>query len=266
MKQRVISAAIGILLLIGILSLYNTPVLPIALALICGIATYEILIPTHFLHEKSVGIFSSLVSGFVVLLIRYNEKLYPVILAAYMLILILGVLRFHTKFSFKQLCVCAFAVTAIPLGFSSILKMDGMIYTILTCVAAWVTDIGAFFVGRNWGKRKLAPQISPNKTVEGAIGGLLLTGIIFPLVCYCNYRFAQSTLTFSLLHAIIAGLLCALMGMLGDLFASIIKREAGIKDFGKIMPGHGGVMDRFDSFFFVAPTLLYLTQLLPIFT
>lgn len=265
MKKRVISGAVGIVLLVFILTLYNTPVLTAALALLSGIAVYEVLIPTHYMTSKAGGVLCALFAGVSIFVVESHKEVYLFTLVLFLAVLIASALLSHRRFSFQQICVCAFIVVAIPLSFSTVLQMKEMIYLILVCVAAWVTDMGAYFVGRAFGKRKMAHNISPNKTVEGAIGGLISAGVLFPLTCYIYCRVASVSMDFSIVNAIIIGLLCAFFGMMGDLFASLIKRETGIKDFGKIMPGHGGIMDRFDSFLFVAPTLFYLVKILPIF-
>ena len=270
LKQRLISAVVGIGLLAGVLILYNTYVLIAALAILSAIAVYELLVNTKFLTSRADGIICSLYAGCCIFLIKQGVKFYVLALIAFWVILILCKLAFHKQFTFLQLTVCVFAATAIPLSFATVMmmihsKQEGPIYFILACIAAWVTDSAAFIVGNLCGKRKIAPEISPNKTLEGVIGGLVATGILFPLACYGYWRFALPHIKFSFSNALIVGLVCAFSGMLGDLFASTIKRETGIKDFGNIMPGHGGVMDRFDSFLFVAPTLYFLIQLIPIF-
>jgi len=109
----------------------------------------------------------------------------------------------------------------------------------------WATDSGAYFIGRKFGKRKLWPEISPNKTIGGAIGGILfalLLAFVFQLI----YPFEKSILSISLIAIVIS-----IFGQLGDLVASAMKRKYNIKDFGHIFPGHGGVLDRLDSFIFV---------------
>ena len=116
---------------------------------------------------------------------------------------------------------------------------------LFVAVCVWMTDTGAYLVGRKWGKHKLAPALSPNKTVEGSLGGLalaLLTGALFGLWIHLPLR-----------DGLAVGLIAGVMGQVGDLFESALKREIGIKDFGGIMPGHGGALDRFDSLLFVTP-------------
>ncbi len=116
-------------------------------------------------------------------------------------------------------------------------------------LVVWLGDAGAYYVGKKFGKRKLSPQISPKKTVEGAIGGLL-TSVVTAIVIH--FTFFED---FPLLHAIIAGALLSVSGMIGDLAESMWKRSANVKDSGTLLPGHGGFLDRFDSIFFTAPIL-----------
>ena len=117
----------------------------------------------------------------------------------------------------------------------------------------WATDSGAYFIGRALGKRKLWPEISPKKTVEGAIGGIasaLVLTVIFQLIHPL----------FSFSEALLAAIVIAVFGQMGDLVESALKRHYGVKDSGNILPGHGGILDRFDSLIFVLP-ILHVLQL-----
>lgn len=270
MKQRLISAAVGLVILAAVLFLYDTPVLTIALAFLSGVAVYELLAATRYLPSRAGGLLCALFAGSSIFLLKYDGDSYFFFLTLFWTALVAYMLMAHRRFSFVQLSISAFTSMAVPLSFATVfalsdMEQEGPIYLLLVCVAAWVTDAAAFFVGKAVGKRKMAPHISPNKTIEGAIGGLAATAIIFPLVCYGYAHLALTNGSVSLLNALLIGLLCAFFGMMGDLFASAIKRETGIKDYGRIMPGHGGVMDRFDSFLFVAPSLFFLIHLFPIF-
>lgn len=117
------------------------------------------------------------------------------------------------------------------------------VYLWVTLCIPWVADTLAYFTGRFFGKRKLCPEISPKKTVEGAIGGVASTGIVAVVV----YGFAKGFEVFSLVSVFAVAVLLAIASIFGDLFASVVKRHFGVKDYGKLFPGHGGVMDRFDS-------------------
>ena len=131
----------------------------------------------------------------------------------------------------------------------------------LSFCVAWLNDIFAYFSGYFFGKKKLCPEISPKKTVEGAIGGVLGT-MVFGVVVTLIYSiaanrmeaFTRTNIGVSM-YVIIALLACvaAVLGIYGDLFASVVKRQCGIKDYGTIFPGHGGILDRFDSVMFIAP-------------
>ena len=113
----------------------------------------------------------------------------------------------------------------------------------------WGADSGAYFVGRKFGKRKLAPTVSPNKSVEGLYGGILTTIIVMLVV---QYQYLNLTWVQQLLFLILS-LITVFGSVLGDLFESMIKRRAGIKDSGRVLPGHGGVLDRIDSLLAAAP-------------
>lgn len=121
---------------------------------------------------------------------------------------------------------------------------------------------GAYFAGTFLGKHKLCPEISPKKTVEGFIGGLLSNGVIFVVINLIYVVFFVEGYKVNYVNTFILGLICAVLGTIGDLTASLIKRQCDIKDYGNIMPGHGGLMDRFDSVLFVVPFIyVYLNYL-----
>ncbi|XEC97142.1 phosphatidate cytidylyltransferase [Paenibacillus tarimensis] len=148
----------------------------------------------------------------------------------------------------------------IGIGFSSMMTVRGIeeygrIATFLAFGCIWASDIGAYFSGRAFGRHKLWPSISPNKTVEGAVGGILLAFIVAAGVAVMVPEWMP------LGKALMIGLLSAVAGQLGDLIQSAYKRIRGIKDTGTILPGHGGVLDRVDSWLIVFP-ILTLTGLL----
>ena len=126
----------------------------------------------------------------------------------------------------------------------------GALLTFLTLFCVWATDSFAFFVGKAWGKRKLAPSISPNKTVVGAVGGLIAALIV-------GLMFGQVLLGKPVV-GLVVGVVAGVFGQLGDLFESALKRDIGVKDLGGIIPGHGGILDRFDSLLFTAPLVALL--------
>ena len=125
---------------------------------------------------------------------------------------------------------------------------SGIFLILFAFISTWASDSFAYLVGSRWGRTSLAPQISPNKTVEGLIGGVIgtiLLGVVF-----------SWGVGYSLIHSVILSSLLSVMAPIGDLFESYMKRVCGVKDSGHLLPGHGGVLDRFDSLFFVAPTMV----------
>ena len=138
---------------------------------------------------------------------------------------------------------------------------DAIFFILLVLCFAWGGDTCAYFAGRAFGRHKLCPKVSPKKTVEGAVGGVLgtmLFGVVitvaYSLIADRTEAFTQSNIGVSM-YLIIAllGVVAAVLGIYGDLFASVVKRQCGIKDYGTIFPGHGGILDRFDSVMFIAP-------------
>jgi phosphatidate cytidylyltransferase len=127
----------------------------------------------------------------------------------------------------------------------------GGFFVILAFGLAWFTDAGAYFIGNTFGKRKLLPRVSPSKSVEGALGGIAVAIVIAFI--------ARATIVplLSVLDALVLGLLAPAMAVLGDLVESLMKRDVKVKDTSKALPGHGGMLDRFDSVLFVAPLVYY---------
>jgi phosphatidate cytidylyltransferase len=135
----------------------------------------------------------------------------------------------------------------------------GRLLVLLPVIATFIGDAGAFFAGRAWGKRKMSPKTSPNKTVAGLVGGLAASAVFMTLYGFILRRFGTDIAFWKLA---VAGLVSGAAAQLGDLSFSIIKRHFGVKDYGRLLPGHGGAYDRFDSTAFAAPTLLALLHIL----
>jgi phosphatidate cytidylyltransferase len=132
---------------------------------------------------------------------------------------------------------------------------NGLEITLLIFVVTWISDTTSYIIGSNFGKYKLAKNISPNKTIEGCISGIAV-GVITTIVLH--YFFKN---TFPTWKYIILGFIITIIGQFSDISESLIKRDGQVKDSSKIIPGHGGLLDRFDSYIFLAPALYYINQL-----
>lgn len=153
-------------------------------------------------------------------------------------------------------CLLTYYITFFMGSLIMIRNEYGVLALLLTFICAWITDTGAYFSGRFLGKHKLIPKVSPKKTVEGAIGGTILC-IIAVLIYVHVLGLVKSD---SIVYTIVFALITSVLSQFGDLVASSIKRDCEIKDFGNLLPGHGGLTDRFDSVMFIAPIVLYLLK------
>ena len=186
--------------------------------------------------------------------------LFPFFVAALLLLIFIVMVTEHGKddaLSLLDVCTMLLAGVAIPLALSCLLRLRcmelGSGLVLIPLVSAFCSDTMALFAGMAFGKHKLAPLVSPKKTVEGSLGGL--AGGMVGMVLFRIIFFLCTEVQLNILWCVLLGLVGAAMGQLGDLVFSAIKREFGIKDYGRLLPGHGGVLDRFDSVIFAAPVL-----------
>lgn len=259
MKARVLFGVGGFVFVLLALYVFPPVVLAIALTALCALAAYELTAATGLVKNRRV---IEHCTGFPLVFgcIMYFKSEATLLLIAWaaliLMIALFGVLlRHHDTVTFPEITVALFGGVVLPLLLLSlwrIFSMDGGEFLVLLpLVAAWGSDTCALFAGMAFGKHKLAPVISPKKTVEGAIGGVVGATVLMLFVVYLFNRFAGLDIHYS--AAAIMGACGAVIGQIGDLSFSIIKRQTGIKDYGHIFPGHGGVLDRFDSVIFVAP-------------
>ncbi len=275
MVKRIISAAVGIVLAIAVLFLANTLIFNFAIAAISVIIVYELLSAYKCLKFKfNCGVSFVFVAAMPFLL-EIDNIIYRYILGtACVFLMFIGYILQHKTMKLEKLCYIMMSTLLVSLSLGCLITLrdinetHGICYIILTLAGAWLGDSGAYFVGTFFGKHKLCPEISPKKTIEGAVGGVLTTGLIFGIYGYFYTIFQASRgieFTTNYIELIIIGMLCSSIGVIGDLTASLIKRENSIKDFGNIMPGHGGLMDRFDSVLFVTPFMAMVLSYFVIF-
>lgn len=264
MKQRIITAAILIAVFLPIVIIGGIPFL-ISTYVMATIALYELL------QMKKLSIFS--VHGGLATLFLWifllppdlYERLYFFDLSK-MEISFIVVLIFlsytvivKNKFNFDQTGFTFFSIFYIGIGFYYMIQIreEGLILLFFALLVVWLTDSGAYFVGKYFGKRKLWPEISPNKTIGGFIGGIL-SAIIVAIVFAIFTNIPVTPIKLMIITVILS-----IFGQLGDLAESALKRHFAVKDSGRIFPGHGGMLDRCDSWLFVLPLLYFLLTKLP---
>ena len=277
MKQRVISAVVLLALLAVVVWQINTPVLVLVIAFLAAVAANEIMrcakVENTFIRVVATG-YAACVPFFAsakALTPWVSEAVWGkvigavpgvVYLIALVLVLLLAMLKGYAYTTFEDVAVSVFAGALVPFGFSVFIRLRDMflieqfgIYLIFYgLICALATDSGAQLAGMAFGKHKMSPNISPKKTVEGAIGGLIFSLILNAVAMILYNRLADFKMDeFAVTVLLAACLPVSFLGMMGDLSASVLKRNFGVKDFGKIFPGHGGVMDRFDSSMFTLP-------------
>jgi len=268
MKTRVITGSVLVALLIVVVFVLPNWATAWVLGLMLAIGAYELLYSTGLVKHVRMVAYSALSALAVPLMSHYGAGHGWTVLAtlAFVALLFGEVMLAHTRVSFEKVCICVVAGLLLPNALSAVIRiLDGQYgeYLVLTpFVLAFVPDSGAYFAGRFFGRHKLAPVISPKKTVEGAVGGLL-TGMVC-MVLYCLVLQLAFRFEVNYLYALVYGLLGSLGAIFGDLCFSVIKRQTGIKDYGNLFPGHGGILDRFDSMMIVAPLTEILLELLPV--
>lgn len=255
MKQRIITAVIGIILFVPII-LIGGWLFTIAAYALAIVGLYELLRMNKAVQGKAIYAIALLFLGLLIYPIATFSigtlviTKYDVVIM-YLVVLLLVTVITKNKVSFDQVGFVFLSTVYLGIAFLclSVTRELGLNYLLFVLFTIWATDTGAYFMGSFFGKRKLWPEISPNKTIGGAIGGFLialLVGVVFHLI----YPFEMSIWAVIGISSVIS-----IFGQLGDLVASAAKRYYNIKDYGTVFPGHGGVMDRFDSLIFVLVVL-----------
>ena len=269
MKTRVITAVVLIPLLLLMLMAAPTVVTAIVWGLLMAVAVYELLFCTGLVREPRLVVYSAVMAFAVTLWSHYGAiHAYGQIGLMIFAGLLFGEMMLsHVKITFDKICLCMMAGFVVPFLLSSLIRIlvmsrIGRYMVLIPFVVAFASDSGAYFAGRFFGRHKLAPVISQHKTIEGAVGGVICA--VVGMIIYCVVL--QFAFNFQVKYgfAVIYGLLGSLVGIFGDLCFSVIKRQTGIKDYGNLIPGHGGVLDRFDSMMMVGPLMESLLILIPL--
>lgn len=262
MLKRVLTGVIGIPLVILIMILGN-PLLQIMGCIVALIGVYEF----YDVIKKQYHPIDWIGYG-VTIILFLNHRGIMEHFALFISLVIMGLLIFmvctYPKYNIVDLALTLFAPLYVGLLISFIILLReaeyGQFFVWLIFISAWGSDTCAYFTGSLIGKHKLAPVLSPKKTVEGAIGGAVGAGLLAVVYTYIYTLFAIPYMRENMLLIVGIVVVSAILSQFGDLAASAIKRTLGVKDFGYIFPGHGGVLDRFDSILFVAPFIVIALQ------
>lgn len=255
MKVRIISAIVAIAIFLPLLYIGGIPFILLVYAM-ATIGLYELLKMRKQPLISIQGVLSLILLWIILLPGQGADIKMNAAILAVLLFLSYTVIS-KNKFDFDDAGFVTLSVLYVGIGFHFLMETReaGIVYLFYVLFVVWGTDSGAYFVGRSLGKRKLWPEISPNKTIGGSVGGILIA----LLIALAFYTF--TTIDIPLLKLLIVTVILSVFGQLGDLAQSAFKRHYGVKDSGNIMPGHGGILDRCDSWLFVLP-LFHLLQII----
>lgn len=276
MKQRTITSGVILAVMICVLLVSNTIIYPLVLALLSLCAMFELLRVIDYHKKFEVSIPAYCIASGVPILSFYARNMsyerFVIVVGTsffgFLIYLFVISIMEGGKFRFSGISSVFVSVLYITACFTALCLVrymtNGLFNLGLVLIAAWITDIFAYLIGSVFGKHKLIPKVSPKKTVEGSVGGTvcatlgaLLYGFIVSLV---------TNLVPNYLVLAVAGAILSVISQIGDLVASLIKREYGVKDYGNLLPGHGGIMDRFDSIIAVSIALLFICNIVTPFT
>lgn len=274
MKTRIITGVICGALMLLVLFLPWSIVLTVATSLIAAVAVYELFSVTGMLKHhglETVAMAFALIAPFFA---RLSTAAMTISCIAYAVIVVLLIVLYAAEVSPARSALTFGLSTFVSLSLacmsylrtvSVVRESDGLFYVLLAMMMSWMSDIGAYFAGTFFGKHKLCPRLSPKKTVEGLIGGIAFALLLSVLTGWCYHGWVLGdSADIAYGRLLVLALICSLLSVAGDLSASFIKRCCGVKDFGNIFPGHGGVMDRFDSLLFVLPVVYFTARVLPL--
>ncbi len=259
MKTRILTAAILVPILLLLVLVAPKSVAAVVLGILLAIGAYELLYRTKLVQRPRMVLVSAAMA-FAVSIWSYFSSIHAYfifLIMAFFMVMYAEMMLDHVKVHLDMVGMCFVGGLIIPYLLSALVRIlmmnIGRYVILIPFVVAFLSDTGAYFVGTKYGKHKLSPVVSPNKTIEGLLGGLafstvgmLLYAIIldWPLKFDVNYGLA-----------LLYGVVGSLVGTFGDLCFSVVKRQTGMKDYGNLIPGHGGVLDRLDSLVLVAPLM-----------
>lgn len=270
MKTRIIAAAVLLPLFLLILLVAPTVFTAILFSLIGILGAIELLGNTKLVRQPRLLAYSAAFAGIVPIWCYFgsHHAWGLLIVLAFFCLLFMEVMLSSMKLRLEKAALCILAGLVIPYMLSAVARIvtmhHGRFLVLLPFVISMLSDTGAYFIGCKFGKHKMAPVISPKKSYEGLFGGVataILGTVIYCLVLQLGFDF-KVNYGFAILY----GFVGSFAGVFGDLCFSAVKRQTGIKDYGNLIPGHGGALDRFDSAVVVAPLVEALLILIPVVT
>jgi phosphatidate cytidylyltransferase len=233
-----------------------------------AIGTYELIYGTGLVQHPRLVLYSAAMA-FMVTLWSYWGAIHAyllLLLLLFTLALFTEMMVDHVKVRVSMLGECFLGGFLVPYLLTAVIRIlslkVGRYFALVPFIIACVNDAAAYMVGMRYGKHKLAPVVSPNKTIEGMLGGMGAS--VISMILYCLLLQLVEGFQINYFYAFLYGLVGSAAGVFGDLCFSIIKRQTGIKDYGDLIPGHGGVLDRLDSMMTVAPLIEALLILIPV--
>jgi len=275
MAKRTIFALLALPLFFAVIYFLPPVFMAVCVAALSVISVFELLWQTGIVREKRliwVPVLSAVVIPFMFYYRIFEQYLIPLIFAVTLALFIIWIFNYK-KIDHLKVTATFFAGTVIPVFFSMAIMIfrmgynswnyDGKYLILIPFIGAWMTDTGAYLTGKLFGKTKLMPELSPKKTVEGAIGGIIGSTLGMLVYGFIMERFLMPVVDYKALAII--GVVLSVIAQIGDLSMSAIKRAYGLKDYREVIPGHGGILDRFDSVLFCLPAGYILLEYLFVF-
>ncbi|MBQ1956043.1 MAG: phosphatidate cytidylyltransferase [Clostridia bacterium] len=268
MLSRILTAVVGIPLLLAAVFLTSGWGFAIVMAAVCLLIQIELLWNTGLVKSKTVMVAAAVFAAGVPIWCWFDRHETTLVAGLVVFTAVVFFMGMRGRGQFNSIVNVFFSALIVPLMLSSLVGIlsepNGKYLILFPLAIAWLSDTGGYFVGRFFGRHKLCPKISPKKTVEGGIGGVIFATAACAI--YCAVLKFICKVEPSWFWMCLLGFLGSPIAQFGDLIFSFIKREQGIKDFGKIMPGHGGFLDRCDSVLLVAPIVWVVMHWLPLVT
>jgi len=267
MKLRIMMGLVGVPLVLAIMLVFPPFVLTMAVMAISALAAFELLGAVGLSRNRRLLILSVGCALVIPVWATDGRLTILMLILSVFAAFLFGAGMMDRSITFAGVCGAFFSGVFPALTFSSLITIfalpNGRLLVLSPFVVAWMSDALAYFGGRMLGRHQLAPSLSPKKTIEGAIAGL--AGAVAGLAVFGIVFGSLTDLAVDFPRLYLIGITGGIVSQFGDLAFSYIKRQYGVKDFGSILPGHGGILDRFDSIVFVAPLMLFFLNDFPFF-